>query len=139
MTTTLMNPPEARRCEVPGNAGFSLIELMVSITMMGMLMLGFMSVFPLGLRTVMKGERMTVATSIGQDELERLKTLPDTDADLAAGAHVDPANPIQGVFSRVWTVTDDAPMAGLKTVVMTVTYTENGLPRTITLTTYLAS
>jgi prepilin-type N-terminal cleavage/methylation domain-containing protein len=118
--------------------GFSAVELLIAIAMLGILMLGFMSVFPMGIRTVVKGERLTVATSLAQDELERLKTLPDTDADLLQGNHVDPANPILGVYTRTWVVTDNAPMADMKTIAMTISYTENGIPRNVNVTTYLA-
>lgn len=118
--------------------GFSAVEMMIAIAMLGILMLGFMSVFPMGLRTVAKGERMTVATSFAQDEIERLKTLPGADADLVAGNHVDAGNPILGVYTRTWTVTDDAPMTGMKTINMSVAYTDNGMPRTIGMTTYFA-
>ena len=54
--------------------GFSLVELMVAITFFGILMLGFLTVFPLGLRTVQKGENLSTATSLMQDQIERLKT-----------------------------------------------------------------
>lgn len=128
----------ALRARVRREEGFSAVELMIAITMLGILMLGFLSVFPMGLRTVAKGERMTVATSLAQDEIERLKTLPDNDADLVAGNHADPANPILGVYTRTWTVTDDNPMAGMKSVNMSVAYTDNGMPRTIAMNTYFA-
>jgi len=106
--------------------------------MLGILMLGFLSVFPMGLRTVEKGERMSVATSLAQDEIERLKTLPDGDPDLVAGNHADAANPVLGVYTRTWIVTDDNPMVGMKSINMSVAYTDNGMPRTIAMNTYFA-
>ena len=72
------------------------------------------------------------------DELERIKTLPRNDPDLSPGIHIDAANPIEGVYARTWTVTDDAPMADMKRVDVLVGYSENGIPRSIQLTTYLA-
>lgn len=117
--------------------GFSAVELLLTITMLGILMLGFLSVFPLGTRTVRKGEKVSIATSLAQDELERLKTLRASDADLVAGAHTDVANPILGVYTRTWTVTDDVPMNGMKTVNMSVVYTDDGIPRTVQMSTFL--
>lgn len=134
MTGTLRR----RSARVRGDEGFSAVELMIAITMLGVLMMGFMSVFPMGLRTVAKGERMTIATSLAQDEVERLKTLPDNDPDLTAGNHTDAANPILGVYTRTWTVTDDTPMVGMKSIAMSVAYVENGIPRTIAMSTYFA-
>jgi Tfp pilus assembly protein PilV len=119
------------------DAGFSAVELMISIVFFGILMLGFLAVFPLGTRTVQKGERMTVASSLAQDELERLKTVLATDPDLVAGAHADPANPINGAYNRTWTVTDDTPLPDMKRVDMQVSFSDNGIQRNIQMSTYL--
>jgi len=128
----------ARRRRIRGQRGFSAVELLLAITMLGILMLGFMSIFPLGTRTVRKSEKLSIATSLAQDELERLKSLRGSDADLVAGVHNDATNPILGVYTRSWTITDDVPMNGLKTIDMSVAYTDNGIPRTVQMSTFLA-
>lgn len=129
--------PQAVAVRNAPQAGFSAVEMIVAVAFFGVLMLGFIGVFPMGLRTVEKSERMTVATALAQDEIERLKTLPAVDPDLAAGAHVDANNPIQGAYTRTWTVTDDNPMAGMKRLDMNVAFSDNGTPRTISMSTYL--
>ena len=121
----------------PGPAGFSAVELMIGIAFFGIMMVGLLSVFPLGVRSIQKGERISMATTLAQDELERIQTLDDADPDLLAGNHVDAANPLNGVYNRSWTITDDTPLPGMKQVDMTVTYSDNGIVRTITMTTYL--
>jgi len=128
-----LDAPRGRRRE----AGFTAVELIIAITFFGILMVGFLGVFPLGMRTVEKGERMTMASSMAQDEIERLKTLELTDADLVAGNHADAANPLLGVYTRTWTVTDDTPLAGMKRIDMTVSFSDNGIPRNILISTYL--
>lgn len=131
----------ALRLELPrsgkSQAGFSAVELIIAITFFGILMVGFLGVFPLGMRTVEKGERMTMASSLAQDEIERLKMLQETDADLVAGAHADAANPLFGVYTRSYTVTNDTPLVGMKRVDMTVSFSDNGIPRNILISTYL--
>ena len=134
---TAASRPGARRGS-RNASGFSVVELMIAMSFFGILMLGFLSVFPLGMRTVAKGEKLTIASSYAQDEMERLKALPINDADLNAGTHIDPANPIVNVYSRTWTVTDDTPLAGMTTLTMNVAYSDNGIPRNVTVTTYLA-
>jgi Tfp pilus assembly protein PilV len=119
------------------DAGFSAVELMISIVFFGILMLGFLAVFPLGMRTVQKGERMTVASSMAQDEIERLKTLLPTDPDLVAGVHADAGNPVNGVYTRTWTVTNDTPLPDMKRVDMQVSFSDNGIQRNIQMSTYL--
>ena len=120
-----------------GQEGFSAVELVVAITFLGILMLGFASVFPLGMRTVEKAERMTLASSLAQDAVERFKTLPRADVDLTAGAHADAGNPLLGVYTRAWTITDDVPLAGMKRVDVSVSFSDNGIPRNIQMSTYL--
>jgi type II secretory pathway pseudopilin PulG len=119
-------------------AGFTAVELMIGIAFFGILVMGFLNVFPLGVRTIEKGELMTVASSLAQNQLEQIKTLPFADPDLVAGNHVDPANPIRGVFARSWVVTDDTPLAGMKKVDVSISYSDNGVPRTVLVSTYLA-
>lgn len=118
-------------------AGFSAVEMIVAVVFFGLLMLGFIGVFPMGLRTVEKGERMSVATTLAQDEVERLKTLRRNDPDITAGAHTDAANPIRGAYTRTWNVTDDDPMADMKRVDMNVSFSDNGIARNVTMTVYL--
>ena len=118
-------------------SGFSTVELIVAMTVLGIMMLGFLTVFPLGMRSVQKGERISKATSLVQDEIERIKALTGDDLDLAAGDHIDGNNPIDGVYTRTWSVIDNQPMPGMKTVSVAVAYSDNGHPRTIDLTTYL--
>ena len=130
-----MNPT----VNVPNSSrGFSLVELTIAITFFGILMLGFLMTFTLGYRTVQKSEKLTIATSYAQDEIERLKTLAWNDPDLAPGTHFDAANPLDGLYDRVWTVTEGSPIPGMTTIDMDVTYTDNGIPRNIQVTTYLA-
>jgi len=128
--------PRCRRFHA--DSGFTVVELIVGITILGILMLGFLGVFPLGMRTVQKSEMLSSATGLAQDELERLKTLPDAHADLSAGNHAHPANPLDGVYTLTWTVADNAPLADMKTIDVAVNYTDQGIPRTVQFRTYLA-
>jgi Tfp pilus assembly protein PilV len=127
-----------RRKPSRNEGGFSLVEVMIAMAFFGVTMLGLLSVFPMGARSVQKSEKLTVATGYAEDELERLKELPTNDPDLAAGTHVDPQNPILNVYSRTWTVTDDTPIPGMTTITMNVSYSNNGIMRNVSVTTYLA-
>jgi prepilin-type N-terminal cleavage/methylation domain-containing protein len=129
--------PENRGNAATREGGFSAVELMLAMSLFGILMMGFLAVFPLGMRSVEKGERMTVASSLAQDEIERLKSLPRTDADITAGNHADAANPLLGVYTRSWVVTDDTPLAGMKRIDMTVSFSDNGIARNTQISTYI--
>lgn len=129
--------PDIRSDAVKREGGFSAVELMLAMSLFGILMMGFLAVFPLGMRSVEKGERMTVASSLAQDEIERLKGLPRTDADIVAGNHNDPANPLLATYTRSWVVTDNTPLAGMKRIDMTVSFSDNGIARNIQMSTYI--
>ena len=101
-------------------------------------MLGFLTMVPLGVRSIDKGEMISIATSLAQDELERIKGLPDNHPDRVAGNHADPTNPINGVYTRTWTVTDDLPVLNMQTVVVGIAYSDHGIARNIQVTTYLS-
>jgi prepilin-type N-terminal cleavage/methylation domain-containing protein len=116
--------------------GFSAVELMVGITVLGILMLGFMAVFPLAGRSVSKGEDLSIASGLAQDQLERLKSLPAGEPDLVAGDHDSVDNPIRGRFNLSWTVTDDTPLPGMKMIDMTVSYLDGGRNRNVRYSTY---
>jgi hypothetical protein len=109
---------------------------MVGITILGVMMLGFMAVFPLAGRSVSKGEDLSIAASLAQDRLERLKTLRSDDPDLVQGDHTDAENPVRGRFDLSWTITDDTPLPGMKMVDMTVSYLDGGINRNVQYSTY---
>jgi type IV pilus assembly protein PilV len=98
--------------------------------------------------------RVTTNTTWAMDRLEELMALPYTHADLSAGNHsvtagtfttdsdgidndsdgeIDEAGEA-GNISIQWTVTDDMPMNRTKTILITVTRTGAGVPKTVTLT-----
>jgi len=134
----VVNDPAANaRVTRSGEAGFSAVETIVAVVLFGIVMLGFAGIFPLGIRTIEKGERMTIATSLAQDEIERLRELRPVDPDLVAGAHTDADNPLFGAYTRTWVVTDDDPMAGMKRLDMSVTFSEQGIIRNVNMSTYL--
>ncbi|MGH2571285.1 MAG: type IV pilus modification PilV family protein [bacterium] len=116
--------------------GFSAVELMVGITVLGIMMLGFMAVFPLAGRSVSKGEDLSIASGLAQDQLERLKGLPAGEPDLVEGDHDSVDNPIRGRFNLSWTVTDDTPLPGMKMIDMTVSYLDGGQNRNVQYSTY---
>ena len=41
------------------------------------------------------------------------------------------------MYTRSYTVTDDTPLAGMKRIDMTVSFSDNGIPRNILISTYL--
>jgi prepilin-type N-terminal cleavage/methylation domain-containing protein len=101
--------------------GFTLIEVVVALTILGIGIVGLSVVFPLAMRDVGKSGSVTRAVQLCQQKLEDMQMLGYDDPLLDAGtAHADSLNPIDGVYDRTWVVIEDSPMTGCKLVEVTV-------------------
>ena len=109
-------------CVLSKTAGFTLVEAMIALLVFGIGVLALAQGLPRGLETRDRGRRMSVATNLAQEQMERLRGRPFTHADLAAGVHADPENPLQGAYRRRWAVQEGVPTPGMKRIVVTVTF-----------------
>jgi type IV pilus modification protein PilV len=147
-------------------SGMSLIEVLVAMTILtiGLLGVALMQVSSISGNTFSR--EMSVATQLAQDMLEKLYTYTytstTTDNPLVAGYHPDstdisspwnlapavygdPNNIIDErgqttgprIYTRTWVVTDNSPSTNMKTIAVTVSWTEKGATattRSVTLT-----
>jgi prepilin-type N-terminal cleavage/methylation domain-containing protein len=111
--------------------GFSTIEVMVSIAISGVVLLGMTANTIAVSRAQSVSRNAAAATALAQQQLESLRNLP-LDADgVDPGSYVDAGNPMtadgepNGKFERTWVVSDvDSPAMGLKTITVTVAWTD---------------
>jgi type IV pilus assembly protein PilV len=101
--------------------GFTLIEILVSLVIFALAVLGI----AVGATSVMRGNQValysTIATDLAQDKLEDLKA--QTPTTISSGGPV--TNTLNGVtFSRTWTVTPNSPVAGVRRIDVTVTWSD---------------
>jgi prepilin-type N-terminal cleavage/methylation domain-containing protein len=123
-----------------GNAGFTLIEIMVALIVIGIGALTVGSLFPRATRDIGVSERTTRASEYLQEGMERLSSLGYNDPLLLpAVPHSDPRNPLLGGFEREWTVYADRPIPNCKTIVMEVKWREGGNEQSLGATTVIAS
>jgi prepilin-type N-terminal cleavage/methylation domain-containing protein len=73
------------RDRVPGRPGFSLIELVIAMTVLSVALLAIAGMFHVGYRDVASGTDITLATETGRQMLEELRTLPFDGLDLFLG------------------------------------------------------
>jgi prepilin-type N-terminal cleavage/methylation domain-containing protein len=131
--------------------GFSLIELMIAVVVLGVALLALAQMQISALHTNFSARDMTVATTLAQDKIEELQGIVFDDPDLAdtnpannaamtdpritsfhPADHEDPNNPISetggtaGVrrYTRLWNIADNTPLQGVKTVVAYVCWGE---------------
>jgi len=95
---------------------------MVSLAIFGVGTIALLSLAPRATQFTSRGQQVSKAAQLAQAKVEDLLALPSTNPDLDAGTHDDTTNPIDGVFSRRWTVTSDSPIQGMSRVVVRVSF-----------------
>ncbi len=128
--------------------GFSLIELVIAMAILSVGIVGAMRVFPVGLRASQRAEQSSRATILAQRTLECLKLTPWD--QLVEGAKLKPCQTLpevqEATVQHHMIVT---PHIGqppvehlvdptrLKTVEVTVEWTQDHQPRQLTFVTYV--
>ncbi|MFZ1946761.1 MAG: prepilin-type N-terminal cleavage/methylation domain-containing protein [bacterium] len=126
-------------CLLRSEKALTLVEMMVVCVVIGIAFLGLAGIFPLGMKNLNQSRMRTVATDLAQEKLEEIVKMRSSDADLTAGTHDDPDNPVRTTFNRFWTVVDDRPMVGMKMITVRVTYPYGDDMRDVDLVTYLST
>lgn len=127
-----------------GNNGFAMLEVLAAVTLFAIVATGLAAttIGTVGANNVSR--QAAAATALMHDKMEQLRALDPTTspADLAAGSHSDPLNPLtpmgqgQGTYTRTWTVTANTPKTGLAQIVVTVSW-KSPAARSITAATYV--
>lgn len=84
--------------------------------------------------------RITAATNLAQDKLEALRGLSYTTVVSGSDGEFNEEGGISGskvIYSRSWTVTEDTPEAGLKSILVRVGWTDKKGARDVSLQTII--
>lgn len=119
--------------------GIGLIEIIIAILIFGIGISAAIRTLPDSNTATTRSRNLTLATNLAQEKIEELIGLPFSGADLSAGDHNDPQNPVQLHFTRTWSVTDNVPVSDMKQLTVTVSYESGSEDNSVTLTTYLTS
>jgi prepilin-type N-terminal cleavage/methylation domain-containing protein len=117
----------------PQVRGFSLVELMIAITLLGVGLLSLAGLFPVAMQRVSVGDLESRATFHAQAKIEELKALPWNNLTASAAADT-----VETVFQRGWVVLEDTPANGMKQVQVIVSWADNKGPRNVTISSYLS-
>ena len=110
--------------------GFTILEVLMaaSILTIGILTVASMQIS--SIRGNAFAGKVTEATTWAGRQLEILQSLPYNDTDLTAGTTHSDTNPPAN-YTVAWTVTDEAIFNNTKTIDVTVTWTDHGVQRTV--------
>lgn len=119
--------------------GIGMVEILIAMLIFGIGISAAIRTLPLSNRAASRSRNLTMATNLAQEKIEELMSIPYDDGDLTAGDHVDPDNPLDRIFTRTWSVTDNVPVTDMKRIDVTVSYDTDNPDNSVTLTTYLTS
>ncbi|GFO56839.1 hypothetical protein GMSM_38460 [Geomonas sp. Red276] len=116
-----------------GEAGFTLLELLVSVMLLAVGFLGTFTTIWASQKAGSSSRNITQAATLGQDLMEQLLFRNYT--GLRNGTYTFPTTPpYPASFSRSYTVQQDVPGTNMKTVTVTVSWKEFNGTKTRTLT-----
>lgn len=126
--------------------GFTIVEMLVSITILAVGLLALGVLFPAGMRSTMLTKQNTQAIEYCQQKIEYLRTLSWGNSELTAGTHGPDSLAMDNgsnIFILNHTVTDDYPVTEMKKIDVSVSWrytagTGGYKTRTRTITTYLS-
>lgn len=130
-------PARARRGSRAGGGspGFTIIEMMIAILLIGVGLMGLAAMSSTVSRANVQSASLTDASALAQERIERFRG-----EDYAAIVSGSDVRRVDGVtYDRTWDVSADTPAAGLKTIVVTVTWSARGSMHRTTLSTIRGS
>jgi type IV pilus assembly protein PilV len=119
--------------------GIGLIEIIIAMLIFAIGITAAIRTLPVSNTATTRSRNLTEATNLAQQKIEELMGTPFNDAELSTGDHNDPNNPLERIYTRTWTVTDNDPVVDMKSVTVTVTYLSGNKDNSVTLSTYLTS
>ena len=107
--------------------GFSLIEILIALVIVGIVSLGIMALMPNGYKQITNAGRTATINHIGQMQLDYLRSIPVSHADLTSGRHPLTVNwPMPNgsadKYSVYWEVRDYTPLTNAKSVLVYAGY-----------------
>ena len=113
----ICHQPDAVTRPDTGNRGFTLMEVLVALAIFS---IGILAVGTLQIRSANSNTGARIHTeeyTWAVDQIERLMALDYDDAALDAGT----SSVAQGPYTVSWTVVEDSPVTGAKSIAVTVT------------------
>jgi type IV pilus assembly protein PilV len=111
--------------------GFTLLEVIVAIAILTFGLLAVASMQAASIRGNFFAGGVTEGTTWAGGQVERLMALPYDHNDLDQAQN--PHQATEGRYTINWNVTDNTPITNTKTINVTVTWTDQGAQKTVSL------
>lgn len=118
--------------------GFTIIELMVALTILAVAMMGAESVILTIVRNRVTAHKVSIATDLCQTKIEELKSLGYNAVVNCLEPNIDERGSSGGVFNRTVTVSPGPVLNRTKAVLVSVTWNDLTGTRTVSLRTIVA-
>ncbi|HTM07247.1 MAG TPA: prepilin-type N-terminal cleavage/methylation domain-containing protein [Verrucomicrobiae bacterium] len=119
------NIPATGRRLLQSRAGFSLIEVLVAVSIFAFGMLGLAAGAISITRANKTAQFHTMATNLAQEKLEQLKsTSVAFVSSCTSSCEADPPTYLGVTFTRSWSAALNVPQPGLKQITVTVKWTD---------------
>jgi len=128
-----MKRTSLKKNSLGNEAGFTMIEILITISIFAVGMLAVASMQVSGIHGNATANALTGAAAWGADSLEQLLVKPYDNIDLDPGDHPEE---IKGRYTISWSVTENDVMINSKTIRVKVSYSDRGKPRNVYLTYY---
>jgi type IV pilus assembly protein PilV len=117
-------------------AGYSIIEIMISVLILSVGILGVMSMQISSIRANSGARHLTESATLCADQFEKMVSMSYHDVDLAPATTTTFT---QGKYTVQWGVSaEDIPVNNMKTITMTVSWAEAGRQRSVSHVYYKA-
>lgn len=108
-------------------AGIALIDAIIAMLILAFSIAGLSSLNTGTLENSRHGRRLSAATRLAQDKLEEMRGLDYASVAAGSDGPLTETGDIGGmgaIYARDWTVIEDAPITGTKTVSVAITWSD---------------
>ena len=113
--------------------GFSLLEVLIAVSILSVGMLAVATMQTTGMQANLKARTVTEACTVASQHVERLMTLPFSDAWLDEGNN--PQTVTVDGYNITWNVFNNNPVTGSMLIRVVVNWTERGQPKVVPINT----
>lgn len=125
--------------KAPGSQrGITLVETLVAVLLIGFVAFAQGRLNVNVIETNRHGANITAATNLAMDMTEFLQQQPYTLVASGSDGPLNADGSSGGAYSRTWVVTENTPVSGAKTAVVTVSWTDTISSRSVAFSTVVS-